>query len=435
MKVTVEQLPQRQVVLSIEAEPAEYEEGKHHAYQHIVANARVPGFRKGKAPMAMVERYTGKAAFLEETIQHLIPELTGKAIDDQKLEVVGSPNIEIVTTEPVVWKATVDLLPEVDLGSYKELRVPEEPVDATEDEIAASIEELRRNLAPWEPVLRPAQLGDLVTLDQVATEGGRVVGEDKDTQFEMVGGSNRPGPGFPEQLVGLSAGDSKEFDLVFPGEDSRREVAGKTVHFSVTIKDVKAKNLPTLDDEFAKSVGDDFDTFPQLRQRVQEQVVSAKQREARTALENRAVQALIDGASLAYSPGMVNHEAAHILEDQESELRQNRISMEEYLRTMSKTREDMLAGFKPIAEQRLKRSLVLVELRKKENLEVSDEEVGEEIDRMAAGVSDPQVIRRAFKSDAAQASIKGSLLTRKTLDRLIDIVTDGKATQVEARRE
>lgn len=435
MKVTVEQLPQRQVVLNIEAEPAEYELGKKHAYQHLLERAHVPGFRKGKAPMAMVERYAGKAAFQEETIEHLVPEITDKAIAEHKFEYVGTPHLEILTAEPpVTWKATLDLMPEIDLQSYKDIRIREDPVVATDEEVNSSIEELRRNLAPWEPVDRPAELGDLVTLDMKAEADGRVLGEDKDAEYEMVAGGERPAPGFAEQLVGLPAEGTKEFELTFPAEDSRREVAGKTVHFHATIKAVKGKSMPALDDEFAKSAGEDFETFDALRQKVAEQVVAAKKREARSALEERAVQALIDGAKMEYSPGMVTHEAMRIIDDQEEQLRQNRVSMEDYLRTVNKSREDMLLDFKPMAEQRLKRSLVLAELRKRENIEVSDEQMNAEIERLATGVSDPDALRRAFKSEGAQASIKSSLVSRKTIDRLVEIATDGKSTEGESEK-
>ena len=143
MKVTVEHLPQRQVVLSIEAEAKETEESRKLAYRHIVERARVPGFRPGKAPMSMVERYAGKAAFLQETIEHMIPDATEKAMEEHGIEPVGRPDIQLITTEPVAWKATIDLAPLVDLGKYHDIRIPEEPAEATDEEVDASIEELR----------------------------------------------------------------------------------------------------------------------------------------------------------------------------------------------------------------------------------------------------------------------------------------------------
>ena len=423
MKVTVEHLPQRQVVLNIEAEPAEYEASQKLAYRHIADRARVPGFRPGKAPMAMVERWAGKAAFLQETIEHLVPEATQKAIREHGIEHVGSPDIELLTTEPIAWKATVDLTPIVDLGGYKDLRIPEDPVEATEEELTNSLEELRKQVAPWESVSRPVQDGDLVTLDMLATDGGKTLGEDKGAQYAVTGGNPAPSPGFPEEIIGMSAGETKAFDLGFPSTDIRREVAGKDIHFKVTIHEVKAKNLSAMDDEFAKSVDEGFDTLDALRDRVKQQIIDSKKREARSALEERALQAVIDGAKLDYSPGMVTHEASHILEGQKEEFRRNRVAMDDYLKTMQKTREQLLDDVKPIAEQRIKRSLVLLELRKAESLEVTDQDLAAEMERMMMGVSDPQMLRRAFQNPDAQASLRSSLMNRKSLDRLVEIVT------------
>ena len=428
MKVTVEHLPQRQVVLTIEAEAQETQESRKLAYRHIVERAKVPGFRPGKAPMAMVERYAGKAAFLQETIEHLIPDATEKAMEEHGIEPVGQPDIQLVTTEPIAWKATIDLVPLVDLGKYRDIRIQEEPVEATPEEVDASIEELRKSVAPWEPVSRPVAMGDLVTLDMTANDNGRIIGSDVGSQYPVIKGNPSPAPGFPEALAGLSAEESKEFVLVFPPNDTRREVAGKTINFKVTIHEVKAKNLPALDDEFAKSVDEGFDTLVALREKVTAQVVESKTREAKTALETKALQAVIDGAKLEYSPGMVTHEAAHILEDQEQELQRSRVNLDQYLASMNKTREQMLDEVKPVADQRIRRSLVFMELRKLENLEVTDEDLDAEINRMLTTVTDKAMMRRAFENQEAKASLRSSMLNRKSLDRLVAIVTEGAPT-------
>ena len=430
MKVTVEHLPQRQVVLNIEADADEVERSKLVAYRHLVDRARVPGFRKGKAPMAMLERYTGKAVFMEEAMQHLVPEATGKAIEEQGIEAAGQPEIEIVDTEPVSWKATVDLAPAVDLKGYREIRIPLEPVKVSRAEVTEALEGLRFSQAPWEPVQRKSRMGDLVTVDIYAERDGRQVADDQGVQYRVVEGSPAPVPGFAEQLVGLKSGETKEFTLSAP-EDSEHEEhegheehAGKEYRFRVAVTDIKGKSLPALDDEFAKGVGDGFDTLDALRRHVKGQISQGKEREAKDALQEKSLQAVIDGASVEYSPSLALHEAEHMVQEQEERLGRNRLSMSEYLKSVGKSREELVEEVRPSAEERVVRSLVVTELKEREKIEVTDEELEEELKTMVEGVSqEGEALRRFFQSEQGRQSLRRSLLTRKTLDRLVETVT------------
>ena len=424
MKVTVEHLPQRQVVLNIEADPEDLEKSKQLAYRHLVHRAKVPGFRQGKAPMVMLERYAGKAVFLEEAIQHLVPEATGRAIEEQGIEAAGQPDIEILDTEPVTWKATVDLAPQVDLKDYTEIRIPPDPVKVSRKEADSALEELRFSQAPWEPAPRKSRLGDLLTIDVHGEVGGEQVVDDKGVQYRLVEGSPAPVPGFAEQLVGLGGGETKEFSLAFPEGSEHQEHAGKEYRFTVALNDVKEKILPELDDEFAKGVGEGFDSLKALREQVTTQIRERAEAEARSSLRDKALQAVTDGAEVLYSPGLVLHEAEHMVQEQEDRLKRNRLSMEEYLGNVGKSREELVEEMKPAAQERVVRSLVVTELREQENVEVTDQELEEEMDALVTGAAEGgEGIRLLFQSDEGRQSLGRSLLTRKTLDRLVEIVS------------
>ena len=425
MKVTVEHLPQHQVVLNIEADPEEFESSMREAYRRLVQRANVPGFRKGKAPMAMVERYTGKAAFLEEAMYHLLPEVTRKAIEQEGIEAGGQPRVELVTTEPVAWKATVDLAPKVDLGGYRELRMALEPVEVGQEEVERALEELRFSQAPWEPVEHPAQMGDLLTLDITVEEDGRRVADDKGVQYRLADGLPEPAPGFAQQLIGLASGHEEEFHLSFPDSDERQEHAGKEYRFQVRVIDIKAKTLPDLDDEFAKGVGGGYDTLEALREYVVAQLRGSAERRARDALQERALQAVIDSAVAEYSPALVEHEAEHALQEQEERLNQNQVALDAYLGTIGKSREELLEELKLAAQERVLRSLVLTELKDREQIQVTEVEIGEELQGLVAGAGQMGGrVQSLYQSEAGRRSLERSLLTRKTLERLVEIVTE-----------
>ncbi len=424
MKVTVENLPAREVVLDIEADPEEFEHARQHAYRHLVQRVKVPGFRKGKAPLAVLERVLGKATVLEEAINHLVPEVTQRAIEENKIDAAGSPQIEISSAEPVSWKATVALAPEVDLGAYQKLRIRPETVTIKKDQVDTVVEDLRFQQAPWEPVKRKGAIGDLLTVDVYAEEDGKQVADDKGVQYRVDPEQVAPVPGFADEVAGMGAGDSKEFTLSFPADHERQDLAGKAFLFRVAVSDVKSKTLPALDDEFAKGVGDGFDSLKALRDHVKAQLTESAERETREALREQALQKLIDSARVDFSPSMVEHEAEHMIQEQEDRMSRNQAGLDQYLKSIGKTREELVEEMKPSAEERIKRSLVVTELKEKEGIEVAKEEIDAETAGLVAATGEQgDQLRKVFDSDAGRRSIERTLLTRKTLDRLADIVT------------
>jgi len=204
VKVTVEHLPRRQALVSIEAEPKELEHSRQEAYKHLVVRARVPGFRPGKAPLTMVERHFGKAAFLDETLQHLVPELTQKALNENSLKPVGNPEFELSHTEPGKWKATVNLEPLVDLGAYRDIRIQPDLIIVDTAEVDKALEDLRFRTAPWEPVSRPSQADDLLIMDVYGEEDGKKV------RRETEEGSEEEGDLMPDDPRGVAVGTRRD---------------------------------------------------------------------------------------------------------------------------------------------------------------------------------------------------------------------------------
>lgn len=422
MKVTVEHRPRREVVLSFEAEPTDLEQYRQKAYRHLVQRARIPGFRQGKAPLTVLERHLGKGVIMEEAINHLIPEATQKAIREQAIEAAALPSIQVSSTEPVAWKATVALVPKVDLGNYRDLRLEPEPVVVREELVDKVLEEIRFEHTPWQPVDRAALMGDLLTLDVQVEEDGRRLSDDKSVQFRPQPGLPNPVPGFAEQIVGLRAGETREFTLSAPAAGEAQ--GERTLKFRVTVTDVKGKNLPALDDEFAKGVGDGFESLQALRDHVIAQLRANAEREAREALREKALAKLVETAKVEYSEAFIEHDLEHLLEEHERRLAQNRIGLEQYLQSVGKTREQLAAELRPQAEQRVVRSLVVTELKEREGITVTPEEVDRAIRETAAAAGDQAAaLQRALGAEANRASIERSLLTRKTLDRLVEIVT------------
>ena len=430
MKVTLEQLPERQVVLDIEADPEEVEASRKKAYRKLVGRVNIPGFRKGKAPLAMLERWIGKEALLEEALNFLIPDATGKAIEDQEVEAAGAPSIEVSGLDPVAWKATVPLIPTVDLGDYRNLRIESEPVVVDEDEVERVIEDIRFNDAPWEPVERPVELGDLVTLDAVIEEAGQTIADQKDAQFRPTEGEPRPIPGFSEELVGIEPGGEKRFTIEFEESDERKEFAGRSFGFAVTVKEIKAKNLPEIDDEFAKGVEDGFEDLAALRAHVRGRLEERAAAAAKERLRERALDRLIENAAVAFPPTLVDHEAEHLLEEQARQAGQDSGGVDAYVQTIGKEKDELVEEMKPAARARIVRSLVAVELKTAEEIEVAPEEIDAEVETLlgSAAPGYREEFRRIFDTDDSRQRMEQSVLTRKTLDRLAEIMT-GDETQ------
>jgi len=268
VKVTREKTEDSQVFLTIEMEPAEVEESLDKSYYRLVKKTNIPGFRKGKAPRDILERYLGKECLLDNALDNLLPEAYEKAIKEQEIEAIARPHVEIAQTDPVVFKVTVPLKPTIKLGDYHHIQVKPEPVDVTEDDVNDAIEQLRHQEASWEPVERPVEFDDLVVIDIESDIEDKPFINREGIQYQVVHDRPFPAPGFAEQLLGMKGNEDKEFKLQFPSDFSNAELAGKESSFKVRVTEIKQEILPELDDEFAGGLNPDFKSLDSLREHV-----------------------------------------------------------------------------------------------------------------------------------------------------------------------
>jgi trigger factor len=434
VKVSAEKLPQSRVVLNIEVEPERLEGALDSAYRRLVRRTQVPGFRAGKAPRAMLERYLGEHAVLHEAIDRLLPQVYREAVEEQQLDPIDLPEVEVVTEEPLVLKATVPVRPTVDLGDYRGLRVPREPVAVEPERVQEELERLRHRYATLEPVQRPAQWGDIVRADVFgAVEGTKVVDE-KDAEFALREGAIVSLPGFAEQFIGAEKGAELRFEIPMPEETSDPRLAGKSCSYHVVVHEVKEEKLSELDDEFAQGVGEGFATLVALRERVASDLQRAEEQAGERRYHDQILDALLETADLDYPDVIVEREVDRVLGDQTGDPREGR-NMERYLRRVGKSEEEVRAELRPAVEERVRRSLILSEVTEAENIAVSDAEVQAEIERLvSAAGGQAEEVRRLFEREDGRDSLRRSLLTNKTLERLVSIAS-GEEPEEEAEAE
>jgi len=428
VKVVTQRLPDSQVILEIEVEPERLERSLDKAYRRLVQRLDVPGFRKGKAPRPMLERYLGRDALLHEAMDVLIPEVYREALETEGIDPIDMPQVEVLSQEPPLIKATVPVRPTVELGDYLLLRLPREPVEATTAEVDEALEELRQRYALHEPVDRPVAMGDIVRA-RVHAHSDREVFADDDFEFRLQEGQVVLLPGFTEALVGAKKGAAQEFTLTIPDDYSQRVLAGKPCHFSVTVHDIKQERLPELNDDFAREVGEGFPSLQALRERLENDIRERKQARADQEYRDKAIDALVAAAqAIEFPPVLVERDIDRLLKDEArsptgGDIDRQLQSAFAGRKAPEQTREELRA----IAEGRVRRSLALSKLAELEGISVEASDIDNEIERVASSVG-PQgeQIRRMFNNPEGRDAIQRTLLTQKTLDRLVSIVSEEK---------
>jgi len=444
VKVTTERLPQSQIALQIEVEDERLERAKTAAFRRLAAKVRIPGFRPGKAPRAVLERHLGEHAILHDAVDRLVPEVYREALDQEEIEPVDKADYELVTEEPLVAKFTVPVRPTVDLGDYTSLRVENEPVVVEPERVDEGLEALRHRYSTLEPVERPIQWNDIVRADVDATVNGASFVHEEDAEFQLLEGQTISLPGFAEALIDHKKGDEFEFELTVPDDAPDERLRGQQAHYRLHLKEIKQQNLPELNDEFARQVGEGFADLAALRARVEDDLRQALENEAQHRYHDRILEALADQVQPEYPPVLVERETERLLQEQSGAAQAqqsgrggsaDRGALERYLQQVGKSEEELRAELAPIAEGRIRRSLVLSEVTEAEHILVADEEVEAEIERLTSGAGgQADDIRRLFSTDSAKESLRRSLLTRKTLDRLVEIASSGEeATADEAQ--
>jgi trigger factor len=438
VKVSTEKLPESQVALRIEVEDERLERAKESAYRRLVAKAKIPGFRPGKAPRAVLERHLGGDAVLQEALDRLMPELYREALAQEGIEPVDRAEYELEAEDPLVAKFTVPVRPTVDLGDYRALRIAREPVVVETERVQEQLEILRQRYATYEPVARPVQWGDIVRADVQGTIDGTVFVREEDAEFRLLEGRAVSLPGFAEALLGHAKGEEFELDLPVPEDAPDERWQGKTARYRVHLKELKQELLPELDDELARQVGEGFASLEALRTRIAEDLRKALEEVEERRYHDRLLDGLAERAQLEYPPVLVEREAERLLEDETGAARAKnaknaREGLERYLQRAGKTEEELREEFRPIAERRVRRSLVLSQVTEAEHIDVTGEEVEAEVERLSAGAgAQADELRRLFSTENAKESLRRSLLSKKTLDRLVEIASGEEPTPDEA---
>ena len=428
MKVTRDKTEKSQAFLTIEMEPDEMEVALAGSYRRLAKKASIPGFRKGKVPRGILERYLGRESLVEDALNHVVPEAYDKALKEQQIEAIARPQIELVQTDPIIFKATVPLAPEIKLGDYRSTRIKPESVKVTDDEVKAVIEQLRHQNATWEAAERPVEFGDLAVINIESQVDGSPFINQSGAQYQVLKESNFPAPDFASELRGMKKEEEKEFTLMMPSDHPRAELAGKEARFKVKVVEVKQENMPALDDEFAKQLGPEMKSVKGLKEEVRKNLVMRAEAKAKADYEEKVVEAVTGKAQVDYPPIMVEVEIHRLLDEQARRFQMQGGNLEDYLKSINKTEEQLHEELHPTAEKRVAQSLVLGKVAEEEKIEVGDAEIDKEIAEMVERAQNgKERLQKALNSPQSRDSMRQILLTRKTIERLTDIARGAKA--------
>ena len=386
MSYKVEELGKNMVKLIIEADAEQFEEALQKAYLKNKNKISVPGFRKGKAPRSVIEKMYGAGIFYEDAANLIIPDAYEKAAEESGLEIVSRPEIDVEQIEKgkaFIFTAEVAVKPEVTLGQYKEIEVEAKPVEVTAEEVDAELAKVReQNSRTISVEDRPVADGDITTIDYEGFCDGVAFAGGKGENQTLVIGSHSFIDTFEEQLIGKNIGEEVEVNVTFPEQYHTEELAGKPAVFKVTVKEIKVKELPELDDDFAQDVSE-FDTLDEYKADLEKTVKERKEKDAKSAKEDAVINKIVENAQMEIPEAMVESQARQMADEFAQRLQMQGMSMEQYLQYMGTDAAKFLEMTKPQALKRIQTRLVLEAVVKAENIEVSDDEMNKEFEDMA----------------------------------------------------
>ena len=412
----------------VEIDKAEFEQALNKAYAKCRKDIMLPGFRKGKAPRKMVESMYGATVFYEDAVNEIFPEIYTKAVTEQDLKAVGSPSVTSMDTPAeggVVLTVETELYPEVTLGQYKGIEVPKTEVKVEDSEVEAELNRMAERNARIETVERAAQMGDTVVLDFEGFEGGKPFQGGKAEDYSLTLGSGSFIPGFEEALVGTVAGEEKDVNVTFP-ENYAKELAGKPAVFKCKIHEVKESIKPELDDEFAKDVSE-FDTLDALKDDIRARFTKSREEQSARAFESAAVQLAATNMTCEVPACMIDEQVDRQLEQFAYQLQSQGMKMEDYAKMIGGDLNGLRASMRPMAEQTVRSDILLSEIAHAENLEVTDEEVEEELKKLAEQY---QMELDKVKAAVDMAAVKSDLMGRKAAK----IITDSAVAVAPAEK-
>ena len=423
MSLQVEKLEKNMAKLTIEVSAEDLDKAMEKAYQKQKSRISLPGFRKGKAPRKMIESMYGKGVFMEDAVNSLVPQEYTKALGECDLEIVSQPEINVTQMEPgkaLIFTADVAVKPEVTLGDYKGVEVPKSEIAVTDEEVDAEVKkEQDKNARTVAVEDRAAANGDITTIDFEGFVDGVAFDGGKGTDYALTLGSGTFIPGFEDQLVGANTGDHVEVKVTFPDEYQAKELAGKEAVFQCDVKKIETKEVPELDDEFAKDVSE-FDTLAEYKEDVKKKLTEKKEKEARTAKENAAVDKAIENAQMDIPELMTKTECRQMMDDFSRRMQQQGLSMEQYFQFTGQSMDKMMEDMKPQALKRIQTRLVLEKVAEAENIQPSEEEITEEIQKMAdAYKMEADKIREAI-GESGLEQMKKDMAVQKAVTVIAD---------------
>ena len=438
MSVQVENLEKNMAKLTIEVPAEELEKAIESAYQKQKKQISVPGFRKGKVPRAMIEKMYGAGVFYEDAANTLMQQNYPSAVDESGIDIVSRPTVDVVQIEkgkPFIFTAEVAVKPEVTLGKYMGVTVTKIDTTVTDEEVDAALEQERNNNARTVTVTdRPVAEGDTAVIDfegfvdGVAFEGGK--GENHPLEI----GSHTFIDTFENQLVGKNAGDEVEVNVTFPEQYQAADLAGKPATFKVKINEIKAKELPELDDEFAQDVSE-FDTLEEYKADVKKHLEVEKENEAKKTKEDEAIQKIIDKSTMEIPEAMIETQCENMVNEFAQRLAQSGLSMEQYMQFSGLTLDKLKEQVRPEAETRIKSSLVLEQIAKDEKIEITDEELDAEIEKMAAQYGMEADKLKEYIGDNEKESMKRDLAVTKAVDLIMENVKERAKAKSKKEKE
>ncbi len=423
MSVQVEKLENSMAKLTIEASADELEKALQNAYLKNKNKISIPGFRKGKVPRQMIEKMYGPAIFYEDAANEIIPEAYEKAVEECGEDIVSSPEIDVTQIEkgkPFIFTALVALKPEIKLGKYKGVKVDKADVTVTDEEVDAEINKERENNARnIEVTDRAVKDGDMTVLDFEGFVDGVAFDGGKGENYPLTIGSGAFIPGFEEQLVGAEIGKEVEVNVTFPEDYQAEELKGKAATFKCTVKEIKEKELPELDDEFASEVSE-FETLAEYKADVKTKLTEKKEKEAKDAKEAAVIEAIVNDSEMEIPEAMLKTQQKQMVDEFAQRIQMQGLSIDQYFQFTGTTYDKMIEQVKPQAEKRIKSRLVLEAVVKAENIAASDEDYEEELKTMAEAYQMEVDKVKELLPEKSVAQIKEDIAVRKAAEFVVE---------------
>ena len=433
MSVQVEKQEKNMAKLTIEVSAEEFGAALEKAYQKDKKKINVPGFRKGKAPRKMIEKMYGAGIFYEDAANIVIPEAYSKAAKECGEEIVSQPEISVTQIEegkPFIFTAEVALKPAVALGDYKGVEVEKSVIEVSEEEVDKEVDKERENNSRMIDVDdRAVEKGDIIKLDFEGFVDGEAFQGGKAEDYSLTIGSGSFIPGFEDQLIGAKIGEEKEVNVTFPEEYHEASLKGKPAVFKCTVKEIKVKELPAADDEFAKDVSE-FDTLAEYKDDIRSKLVEKKEAQAKREKQNKAVDKAVANAQMEIPDAMVTEQVRRMADDFARRLQSQGLTVEQYMQFTGMTADKLLEQMRPEALKRIQNSLVLEAVAKAENIEIGDDKVKEEIEKMAAAYKMEADKVNELIGEAEREQMKADL----AIQAAVELIADA-AVEVEAKEE